>query len=259
MGSISTWHWVVVLGLIGGIVALARSLTRDGTVRLPAGSNGELVGITRWTIRVLFALMGITIVAVASGAFERQLLLDIAAGTFSTQQAMSTAAAASDARQRAVGIAQIIAYIITLIVVGRWIYQANVGARRLGALGMEFTPGWSVGWYFVPFANLWKPYQAMREIWRASATPSHWRATAVPSRLGWWWTCWISSNVLGQASFRMSQAIHGIDDALATNAVGILSDVIEVPLCLLLISIVREIYANQMTATPVQIANASQS
>ena len=49
-----------------------------------------------------------------------------------------------------------------------WIRRANVNADALVASGMEFTPGWAVGWFFVPFANLYKPYQAMAEIYRAS-------------------------------------------------------------------------------------------
>lgn len=30
--------------------------------------------------------------------------------------------------------------------------------------GDVFTPGWSVGWHFVPVAHLWKPFQAMTFI-----------------------------------------------------------------------------------------------
>ena len=37
----------------------------------------------------------------------------------------------------------------------------------------SFTPGWSVGWFFVPIMNPWKPFQAMREIWQASAEPGN--------------------------------------------------------------------------------------
>jgi hypothetical protein len=35
-----------------------------------------------------------------------------------------------------------------------WIYRANQNARALGAEDMEFTPRWSVGWFFVPIASL---------------------------------------------------------------------------------------------------------
>ena len=67
----------------------------------------------------------------------------------------------------------------TGILVLTWIHRANHNARQLGADDMRFTPGWAVGWYFVPIAWFWKPYQAMKEIWLASANPSDWRGRPV--------------------------------------------------------------------------------
>lgn len=52
---------------------------------------------------------------------------------------------------------------------------------------MFISPGWAVGWYFVPFANLFKPLQAMKEIWLESnraGTSYESRGSAI---LGWWW------------------------------------------------------------------------
>ena len=37
-----------------------------------------------------------------------------------------------------------------------------------GAGGLRYTPGWAVGWLFVPFANLVVPYFVFTEIWRNS-------------------------------------------------------------------------------------------
>ena len=49
-----------------------------------------------------------------------------------------------------------------------WLVRANKNARALGARDMEFTPGWMVGWFFVPLANLFKPYEAVEELYLAS-------------------------------------------------------------------------------------------
>src|SRR5947207_9229050 len=35
--------------------------------------------------------------------------------------------------------------------------RANRNARAFGS-PMSNTPGWSAGWFFIPFANWWKPY-----------------------------------------------------------------------------------------------------
>src|SRR4051812_40932909 len=56
--------------------------------------------------------------------------------------------------QELVGLGQLVIFIVTGITFLRWIHRANVNVRGFGAEGMTFTPGWSVGWYFVPIANL---------------------------------------------------------------------------------------------------------
>jgi len=54
----------------------------------------------------------------------------------------------------------------------------------------EMSPGWTVGWYFIPFANLWKPYQAMEEIWTGTHHEVSGKYVA-NSKVGLWWGCWI--------------------------------------------------------------------
>lgn len=49
-----------------------------------------------------------------------------------------------------------------------WLYRMNANLRQLSSKPMEFTPGWMIGWYFIPFANLFKPFQGMRELWQVS-------------------------------------------------------------------------------------------
>jgi hypothetical protein len=70
--------------------------------------------------------------------------------------------------QGIIAILQLVNLVVLIVLFCIWIYRANSNARQLGATDMQFSPGWSVGWYFIPIANLWKPYQAMCEIWRAS-------------------------------------------------------------------------------------------
>jgi hypothetical protein len=80
-----------------------------------------------------------------------------------------------------------------------FVYRANVNADALVPSGMEFTPGWAVGWFFVPLANLFKPYQVVSEIYRASvpeADPDFWSVASVPFYLPLWWGSWIAFNLI---------------------------------------------------------------
>jgi hypothetical protein len=100
--------------------------------------------------------------------------------------------------------------------------------------------------YFVPFANLVKPFQAMRELWQTSSNPGDWKSEHVPAVIGWWWLCWLAWSIIGNVSLKLSQHISTINDAILANAVSILDDALTVPLCLLLLHIMKYIQTKQI-------------
>lgn len=153
---------------------------------------------------------------------------------------------ANDTRQSIVGIIQLIIFIVSGILILKWIYRANYNARQLGATRMVFTPGWSIGWYFIPIANLWKPYQAMKEIWKASTNPLDWNTQSVSSMLHWWWFFWIVSGLFGNASFQLIMRAEEINGFIASNVVAQFSEVTRIPLSLIVIGIVNRVYEMQM-------------
>ena len=203
--------------------------------------------LTKWTKWFLYLQVGVAVIALISGALEYQLLNDFKNGVYTSQAQAVAAGEASDSRQQIIGITQIVIFLVSGILILKWIYRANFNARQLGASEMQFTPGWSIGWYFIPFANLWKPYQAMKEIWKASSNPQEWRSQPVPSLLRWWWFFWIVSNMFGNASFRMALKADQINELIAVNIVTLLSDLTGIPLSLLVLAMVNKVYEMQMS------------
>jgi Domain of unknown function (DUF4328) len=135
-----------------------------------------------------------------------------------------------------VGLVQFVFFVILGITFLRWIYRINKNLRALSGEQMKFTPGWAVGWYFIPIANLFKPYQAMKEIWRIS----HKNEPPTYSPLGWWWFLWIVSILVGRLAFRtvMQAGDSGNDIAL----IYILSDGIDVILNIVGLMVVTRIW-----------------
>jgi Domain of unknown function (DUF4328) len=88
----------------------------------------------------------------------------------------------------------LIVFLATPVLVLRWIYLASANAHALVGDGMRFSPGWAVGWYFVPVANFWKPYQAMKEIWQLSSGRPDWKMVPAPAVMRWWWGLWLLSS-----------------------------------------------------------------
>ncbi len=106
-------------------------------------------------------------------------------------------------------------FVVSIVAYCRYYYRAMKNLTAVNAAGVETTPFWAVGYFFVPFANLWKPLGAVRQIWRGSFDPAAADAV-VPGMIGWWWFCWLASNFLGHISFRM-QASAGAFGAELTN------------------------------------------
>ena len=67
---------------------------------------------------------------------------------------------------------------------------------ELRSRGLDYTPGWAAGWWFVPFANFVKPVQVVREAWKASSPTEQpgsmaWKVTKAPALIGIWWAFFI--------------------------------------------------------------------
>jgi hypothetical protein len=217
----------------------------------------DFTQFTKWTVRLLYMQIGICAVGIVSGMMEHSVLTALNDGSFASSEKAVAAADANDVRQAVVGIIQLAIYLVSGIWILRWIYLANRNVRELGARGMEFSPGWSVGWFFVPIMNLWKPYQAMREIWQASERPHDWQTGPAHGLLVGWWTLWLISSAVGRASFRMSLRAEEIEELLAANRVMLLSDFIDIPSSIVFLMVVKTIHEMQTAPrTPVVAAEA---
>ena len=84
-----------------------------------------------------------------------------------------------------------IAMLASSIPIGMWIYRAHANLEAADLPGLEYTPGWSIGWFFVPFASLWKPFSAMRELWNASHGAVGDYSENPPGLLWIWWLSWL--------------------------------------------------------------------
>ena len=102
-----------------------------------------------------------------------------------------------------------LAYVVTVIVLIMtalafcfWVYRAHQNVRQSGLRGVQFTSGWAVGWFFVPFANWYYPLPVMSEIFRGSAAINgkvdQWNWTRFPnSPITAWYVFWLLRGITG--------------------------------------------------------------
>ena len=82
-----------------------------------------------------------------------------------------------------------------------WVYRANQNARDLSGNELEFSPGWSVGWFFVPIAALFMPYRVVAEIWRRQQSRCPARLAEIIGNAPDW-------NMVGRLCARLSHSLR---------------------------------------------------
>ena len=113
---------------------------------------------------------------------------------------------------------------------------------------MTFTPGWCIGWFFIPIANLFKPFQAVREIWKASfVSDRNWQDNPSSPLVGLWWALWLVSGALGQMTFRMSMRAESLQELQTSSFIALIADAVSVPMTIVALMMIRGLYSRQET------------
>jgi hypothetical protein len=128
-----------------------------------------------------------------------------------------------DAENLANGMAAIagLLFIVAVILFIIWSNHAYKTARSLGPTQTKWSPGWAVGGWFIPFANLIIPKQVLGEVERIADPRSgpapigdRWK-TVKSSGLGiFWWILWVAANVAYGVRAGFASAADGINDDL---------------------------------------------
>ena len=134
---------------------------------------------------------------------------------------ISTAAAADGLY----GLAAI-GFLVCIVLFLIWFNKAYKAADSRGATGTKWSSGWSVGGWFIPFANLVIPKLVMNEIDRISHpgndTPpigEAWKGRPRLTSSDLWWASWILANIATGVEAVLSDS-GATDDVVLWAAVG---------------------------------------
>ena len=206
--------------------------------------------LSRWLLSLLGFSGMLYLVMIFTGVNERRTLNGIKEGSFPSTEEMIAAAEFSDLLQGSIAILFLLVWLPTMALSLVWIYRSACNAHALSRVRVHPSPGWAVGWYFVPFAHLFKPYSAMKEIWAASSNPQDWKRLPTPAILKWWWFFWITAAFLGRTSGQMTLRAETIDALLQANLVSLIDEIWTLPLLVVFGLMVKRLTAMQLAATP---------
>jgi len=203
--------------------------------------------------RMLLAVsLGLAVAAVASGLLQWELISRAESGGITMAEAQ-----ANDARQRLIGIFQLLAFVATAAGFLTWFYRSHKNLSALGNDGIQHGSGWAIGGFFVPFLNLVRPLQLMRETWHGSDPDALERDLApdgaaarhslgTPPLIGAWWGLFLAAGIVGNMTFRLAfKTDPTIAELKQLTLLYVLSDALEVPGALLAILLVARLTRRQ--------------
>jgi hypothetical protein len=194
-------------------------------------------------VTILYGISAVlSVVGIISTLLEIELINAAANGAFLDDAAID----ANDLRQGAVGIAQIVFAISGFIALLFWTHRAQRNLTHV-ARGTEYSPGWAVAYFLIPILNAFRPYYVYRQFWQASepnVSPDSalaWKAVRPSRWIGWWWALWVLANIIGRAILRYGSRAETLDEILLSSWASLALDVIDIPLYLMTIWLVRKI------------------
>ena len=104
-------------------------------------------------------------------------------------------------------VLDLIIYVATVVFFCVWLYRAYDNLRAFDPWSrLDYSPGWAVGSFFVPFVNLVVPYRAVKEVWQKSGPPDErlMSEPGPPASFPIWWLFWLLAGFAGNISLRMS-------------------------------------------------------
>ncbi|WP_392672182.1 DUF4328 domain-containing protein [Streptomyces sp. LN785] len=152
-------------------------------------------------------------------------------------------ASRADNLYAATGVLQVLVLLATAAVFIIWFRRVRLNAEVFDACAQPMKPGWAVGAWFVPVANLVLPRRIAGGIWTTSAqtnTDGTWRSVSL-APVNLWWGAWIFSTFFSRyASQKYSDAGNAQE---VVDAVGpmLAADVLDMVAAGLAILFVRKL------------------
>ena len=142
----------------------------------------------------------------------------------------------------------------------RWQHRAYGNLAAIGSQKTRWSPGWSVGYWFIPILHYFRPYQVTKELWTRSALANRLesiREQPPATLVSAWWFLWLvvpHSGIL--ASMRIMRA-KTAEAALALMWMPVTVGLFSILLCLVSMKVVRSITALQMEMVRIDAEGAS--
>lgn len=196
------------------------------------------------------ALFILCSVAVAYSNLETRIFAaSIMDGTFDAAT-VEADGLAIDERGLVISQAYSVAFLLSAVLGGIWIYRAARNAQEIQPLDARITPGWAVGWFFIPFAGFWMPFQSMRQTFNTSDNPTGAIDRPIPGWIGIWWGAWVVANLLGAIGNQLAKDVTDAEGLYSVSTFSLVTMAFTIAAAVLFFRLIRHITTLQSNAVP---------
>ena len=204
--------------------------------------------ITKSVKVCLYGLMIICTINIFSSFMQINLMTDYFVKGLYSADVYDVLAEKNDSRVTMVSGLYAIFLLSSFFLIGRWFFVSTKINHLSGIKELNISPGWSVGWYFIPFANLVMPYRSLKETYKASFNSEEWQKNRVPYDFPIWWSTFLIGNGLSNVTSRMVSALgenYSYEQANQISYIDIVTDIVLIFNAICLLRIINIIYHNQ--------------
>lgn len=189
----------------------------------------------KYALTAFYTLLVAELALMMSNIYQLILIKRIAVGNYTEEEVVS-----NDQRHTMIAYIYLGILVITAIVFIFWFRRAYRNLDLSGRANTQHADNWAVGCWFVPFLNLYRPFEIMKEIWiKTQQSIPNLLNTKSSQIIGIWWVTWLVSSIIANIGNRfISQS--SIEDYITSVKVQIVSDVLEVVALVLIITIVKQ-------------------
>jgi len=207
-------------------------------------------------ISIIFGvLIGITILSIVSSTWQYNLLVGIKERP---EDIDMPTIHLSDQFNGIVAISLLIIIILSIIYFIRWFRRAYFNLSQVPEAQVSFSEGWAAGAWFVPFLNLVRPFQIMREIWEGMQRVLTHRIGAPQSNvlIGSWWAVYLISNIYSNFTFRYSLRSEELDELIVSTRLDLIGHFLSLASAIITLVVIKrtaniekELWEDSLTPT----------
>ncbi|MGW0118110.1 DUF4328 domain-containing protein [Streptomyces sp. NPDC003327] len=144
------------------------------------------------------------------------------------------------------GSLQLLALIATATLFLIWFHRVRLNAEVWAGDLQGRKPGWAIGGWFVPIANLWIPRSVAADIWRGSrAEPSAADRPGELLLLNAWWITFVIDTLVARTAGRVYERAETSEEYVSAANWFFLSDALNITAAVLAILFVRRLTSMQ--------------